>query len=149
MPRKRRIFPPALVIVLGQQLRKAHPAWARRRLFATYLLGSTNLPIPEIMAKAKVSRQTLFTYQEMVLSGSVSGLLRRKKPPGRTPVVRGIVKWTLKKRIAAGEISRFGDAHTFIYRRTGKIFSVSGLLKMLAKMGVKVIGPESRLSFFY
>jgi transposase len=94
------------------------------------------------MRVADVSRQTVFTYRDKVVSGGVAGLLARGKAPGNRPLVRGAVQTEFLARLAEGKFRRAKDAQAWIKKRTRKTLSESGALKVLRRLGGKLKVPR-------
>ena len=70
---------------------RPQPGWARRRLQVVRLIAQHELSVAQIMRVVDVSRQTVFTYRDLVVAGGVVALLQRRHAGGRTPAVRDAV----------------------------------------------------------
>jgi len=118
------------------------PDWARRRLLVVRLIAQHELTVAEIMRVADVSRQSVFTYRDKVVTGGVARLLERGKAPGNRPVVRGAVQTEFLARLAAGKFRRAKDAQAWIKKRTRKTLTESGVRKVLRRLGGKLKVPR-------
>lgn len=116
--------------------------WARRRLLVVRLIAQHELTVAEIMKVADVSRQTVFTYRDKVVSGGVAALLARGKAPGNRPIVRGAVQTEFLARLAEGKFRRAKDAQAWIKKRTRQTLTESGALKVLRRLGGKLKVPR-------
>ena len=116
--------------------------WARRRLLVVRLIAQHDLTVAEIMKVADVSRQTVFTYRDRVVSGGVTKLLQRGKAPGNRPVVRGAVQAEFLARLAEGKFRRAKDAQAWIKKRTRQSLTESGVRKILRRLGGKLKVPR-------
>jgi transposase len=118
------------------------PGWARRRLLVVRLIAQHELTVAEIMRMADVSRQSVFTYRDKVVTGGVARLLERGKAPGNRPVVRGAVQTEFLAQLAAGKFRRAKDAQAWIKKRTRKTLTESGVRKVLRRLGGKLKVPR-------
>jgi transposase len=122
--------------------KQSQPDWARQRLLVVRLIAQHQLTVAEIMAVADVSRQTVFTYRDTVVTGGVEALLRRGKAPGRKPVVRGAVADEFVQRLEAGQFRQARDAQAWIKKRTHQRLTESGVRKLLHRLGGKLKVPR-------
>jgi transposase len=106
------------------------------------LIARHELTVAQIMKVADVSRQTVFTYRDTVVSGGVEALLMRGSAPGRRPTVRGAVKTEFIERLEAGQFRQARDAQTWIKKRTRKNLTESGVRQLLRRLGGKLKVPR-------
>ncbi len=116
--------------------------WARRRLLVVRLIAQHELTVAEIMRIADVSRQTVFTYRDKVVTGGVAGLLKRDWKGARVPTVRGAVAAEFIQRLEAGQFRQARDAQAWIKKRTRRTLSESGVRKVLRRLGGKLKMPR-------
>ncbi|RRJ95661.1 IS630 family transposase [Opitutaceae bacterium TAV4] len=121
---------------------KRQEPWARKRLQVVRLVGQHELTVAQIMKVCDVSRQTVFTYRDTVVSEGVEGLLRRKWAGGVTPVLRGALEEEFVERLEEGKFRRAADAQAWIRKRTRKHMSESGVRKVLRRLGGKLKVPR-------
>ena len=116
--------------------------WARKRLWVVRLIAQHELTVAQIMRAADVSRQTVFTYRDTLVTGGVKALLSRKRAPGRVPTVRGAVAQEFLVRLAAGKFRQARDAQAWIKKRTRQTLSESGVRQLLRRVGGKLKAPR-------
>lgn len=116
--------------------------WARKRLLVVRLIAQHELTVEQIMKVADVSRQTVFTYRDKVVSEGVEGLLQRKHSGGRRPLVRGKLKEEFVERLSEGRFRSAKDAQAFVRKRTRKEMSESGVRQMLRRLGGRLKVPR-------
>jgi transposase len=121
---------------------KPQEAWARRRLLVVRLIAQHELTVAQIMKVADVSRQTVFTYRDTLLSGGVAALLTRRWAPGRVPTVRGAVAQEFIARLEAGKFRQARDAQAWIKKRTHRQMTESGVRQLLRRVGGKLKVPR-------
>lgn len=122
--------------------RQPHPEWARRRLQVVRLIAQHELTVAQIMRVVGVSRQTVFTYRDRVVSGGVAGLLQREHSGGHQPTVRGTVAEEFLGHLTSGKFRRAKDAQAWIKKRTRRTLSESGVRKVLRRLGGKLKVPR-------
>jgi len=142
MARKRPELGAELVAEIEMAWGRLQPEWARRRLLVVRLIGQHELTAAQIMRVADVSRQTVFTYRDLVVAGGVAGLLRRDWKGARVPAVRGAVAAELVRRLEAGQFRQARDAQAWIKKRTRRSLSESGVRKVLRRLGGKLKVPR-------
>lgn len=118
------------------------PEWARQRLRVVRLIAQHELTAAQIMRVADVSRQTVFTYRDKVVTEGVAGLLQRKWKGARVPAVRGAVAAEFIQRLEAGQFRQARDAQAWIKKRTRQSLSESGVRKILRRLGGKLKVPR-------
>ena len=111
--------------------------WARRRLLVVRLIAQHELTVAQIMRVADVSRQTVFTYRDTMVTGGVTAILTRQRAPGRRPTVRGAVAEAFLARLEAGKFRQARDAQAWIKKRTRQHLSESGVRQLLRRLGGK------------
>lgn len=132
----------AFVEQIEAEWAKPQEDWARQRLLVVRLIAQHELTVAQIMKVADVSRQTVFTYRDTVVSGGVEALLKRGRAPGRMPTVRGAVKTEFVERLEAGQFRQARDAQTWIKKRTHKTLTESGVRQLLRRLGGKLKVPR-------
>jgi transposase len=132
----------ALVAQIEAEWARPQEDWARQRLLVVRLIAQHELTVAQIMKVADVSRQTVFTYRDSVVSGGVESLLKRGSAPGRMPTVRGAVKTEFIERLEAGQFRQARDAQTWIKKRTRKTLTESGVRQLLHRLGGKLKVPR-------
>lgn len=132
----------AVVAEIEAAWARPQPDWSRRRLLVVRLIAQHECTVAEIMKVADVSRQTVFTYRDKVVSGGVAALLARGKAPGNRPVVRGAVQTEFLARLAEGKFRRAKDAQAWIRKRTRRTLTESGVRKILRRLGGKLKVPR-------
>ncbi len=133
---------PALVAEIEAAWVQPQEDWARRRLLVVRLIAQHELTVAEIMRIADVSRQTVFTYRDKVVTGGVAGLLKRDWKGARVPTVRGAVAAEFIQRLEAGQFRQARDAQAWIKKRTHRTLSESGVRKVLRRLGGKLKVPR-------
>lgn len=118
------------------------PDWARRRLLVVRLIAQHELTVAEIMRVVDVSRQTVFSYRDKVVAEGVAGLLRREWAGARRPLVRGALAEEFTELLEAGRFRRAKDAQAWLKKRARRTLSVSGVRKVLRKLGGKLKVPR-------
>jgi transposase len=121
---------------------KPQPDWARKRLLVVRLIAQHNHTAAQIMEIAGVSRQTVFTYRDKVVSEGVDGLLKREWAGARTPAVTGSDAEEFIGKLGAGDFRQARDAGKWIARRTGKKLTESGVRKLMRRLGGKLKVPR-------
>lgn len=121
---------------------RPQPGWARRRLQVVRLIAQHELSVAQIMRVVDVSRQTVFTYRDLVVAGGVVALLQRRHAGGRTPAVRDAVAAEFLERLTAGKFRRAKDAQAWIKKRTRRTLTESGVRKVLRRLGGKLKVPR-------
>ena len=121
---------------------RSQPDWARRRLLVVRLIAQHELTVAEIMRVADVSRQTVFTYRDKVVAEGVAGLLRRRWSGARKPLVRGALAGEFTQLLESGRFRRAKDAQAWLKKRARRTLSVSGVRKVLHKLGGKLKVPR-------
>jgi transposase len=116
--------------------------WARKRLLVVRLIAQHELTVAQIMRVADVSRQTVFTYRDLVVAGGVAGLLQRGHGGGPVPTVRGAVAEELLARLEAGQFRQARDAQAWIKKRTRQNLTESGVRQLLRRLGGKLKVPR-------
>ncbi len=66
-------------------------SWARKRLLVVRLIAQHEPTVAQIMRVVDVSRQTVFTYRDTVMTGGVEALLARSWAPCRARQCGGAV----------------------------------------------------------
>lgn len=74
------------------------------------LIAQHEMTVAQIMKVADVSRQSVFTYRDLVRKGGVAALLTRKWKGARVPAVRGAAAEEFIARLEAGKFARAKDA---------------------------------------
>lgn len=118
------------------------PDWACKRLLVLRLVAQHHLTAAQIAAVVGVTRKTVFNYLERVEAAGVAGLLRRKHQGGKTPLVRGAVAVEFVAKLGAGKFRRAKDAQAWLKKRTRKTLCLSGVYKVLAKLGARLKVPR-------
>lgn len=118
------------------------PDWARRRLLVVRLIAQHELTVAEIMRVADVSRQTVFSYRDKVVAKGVDALLHREWAGARRPLVRGALAEEFTELLEAGRFRRARDAQAWLKKRARRTLSVSGVRKVLHKLGGKLKVPR-------
>ena len=118
------------------------PDCARRRLLVVRLIAQHELTVAEIMRVADVSRQTVFTYRDKIVAGGVPALLERKWAGARRPLVRGALAEEFTRLLEQGRFRRAKDAQAWLKKRARRTLSVSGVRKVLHKLGGKLKVPR-------
>lgn len=118
------------------------PDWARRRLLVVRLIAQHELTVAEIMRVADVSRQTVFSYRDKVVAKGVDALLHREWAGARRPLVRGALAEEFTALLEAGRFRRARDAQAWLKKRARRTLSVSGVRKVLHKLGGKLKVPR-------
>ena len=113
---------------------KPQEEWTLRRLLVVRLIAQHELTVEQIMAVADVSRQTVFTYRDTLMSGGVAALLTRRWAPGRLPTVRGAVTEEFRERLEAGKFNQAKDAQAWIKKRTRKALTTSAVRQLLRRV---------------
>lgn len=131
-----------LVVEIEAAWAQPRPDWARRRLLVVRLIAQHELTVAEIMRVADVSRQTVFSYRDKVVAEGVAGLLRREWAGARRPLVRGALAEEFTALLEAGRFRRAKDAQAWLKKRTRRTLSVSGVRKVLRKLGSKLKVPR-------
>jgi transposase len=121
---------------------KPQETWARRRLLVVRLIAQHELTVDQIMRVAEVSRQSVFTYRDTLLTGGVEALLSRKWAPGRKPTVRGAVAQEFIARLEAGKFRQARDAQAWIKKRTHRLLTESAVRQLLRRVGGKLKVPR-------
>jgi transposase len=121
---------------------KPQAEWQRRRLLVVRLIAQHELTVEQIMAVADVSRQTVFTYRDTLMSGGVAALLTRRWAPGRLPTVRGAVAEEFLERLEAGQFHQAKDAQAWIKKRTRKALTTSAVRQLLRRVGGRLKVPR-------
>jgi transposase len=132
----------AVVAQIEEAWDQPQEQWARKRLLVVRLIAQHEMRVEQIMKVADVSRQSVFTYRDLVLEGGVVALLTRKWKGARVPAVRGAVADEFVKRLEAGRFARAKDAQAWIKKRTRKTLSESGVRKVLRRLGGKLKTPR-------
>jgi transposase len=137
---------PELGAGLGKEIEAAwqqpQEEWARKRLLVVRLIAQHELTAEQITRVAEVSRQTVFSYRDLVMAGGVAALLQRKWAPGRQPTVRGAVATEFVARLEAGKFRQARDAQAWIKKRTRAVLSESGVRQLLRRLGGKPKVPR-------
>jgi transposase len=118
------------------------PDWARRRLLVVRLIAQHELTVAQIQQVADVSRQTVFTYRDKLVAGGVAGLLQRKWAGARQPLVRGALAEEFVKLLENGRFRRAKDAQAWLKKRARRTLSVSGVRKVLHRLGGRLKVPR-------
>lgn len=118
------------------------PDWSRRRLLVVRLIAQHELTVAEIMRVADVSRQTVFTYRDKVVAGGIAALLERKWSGARKPLVRRALAEEFAQLLESGRFRRAKDAQAWLKKRARRTLTVSGVRKMLRKLGGKLKVPR-------
>jgi putative transposase len=118
------------------------PDWARRRLLVVRLIAQHERTVAEIMRVADVSRQTVFTYRDKVVSGGVAELLHRRWAGARRPLVRGALAQEFVQLLESGRFRRAKDAQAWLHKRARRTLSESGVRKMLRRLGGRLKVPR-------
>ena len=127
----------AVVAAIEAAWKQPQPEWAQRRLQVVRLIAQHELTVAQIMREAGVSRQTVFTYRDCVVTGGVAALLQREHSGGHRPTVRGTVAEEFLGHLTAGKFRRAIDAQAWIRKRTRRALSESGVRKVLRRLGGK------------
>jgi transposase len=130
------------VAEIEQAWAQPQPDWARKRLLVVRLIAQHELTVEQIMRMAGVSRQTVFTYRDKVVAGGVAGLLARRWAGARQPLVRGALAEEFTQLLERGRFRRAKDAQTWLKKRARRTLSVSGVRKVLHKLGGKLKVPR-------
>ena len=131
-----------LVAQIEAEWVKPQESWARKRLLVVRLIAQHELTVAQIMRVADVSRQTVFTYRDTVMTGGVEALLARSWAPGRVPTVRGAVAEEFVERLEAGQFRQARDAQVWIKKRTRKNLTESAVRQLLRRVGGKLKVPR-------
>ena len=132
----------AVVAEIEAAWQQPQPEWARRRLQVVRLIAQHELTVAQIMRVVGVSRQTVFTYRDRVMTDGVAGLLQREHSGGHQPTVRGPVAEEFLGPLTAGKFRRAKDAQAWIKQRTRRTLSESGVRKVLRRLGGKLKVPR-------
>lgn len=132
----------AIVKQIEEAWRQPQEDWARKRLLVVRLIAQHELTVAKIMQIAGVSRQTVFTYRDKVEAEGVCGLLKRDWAGARVPTVRGVVAEEFMQRLETGQFRQAKEAQAWIKKRTRKALSVSGVRKILHRLGGKLKVPR-------
>lgn len=116
--------------------------WARKRLQVVRLIAQHEMTVAQIMKVVDVSRGTVFSYRDKVVSGGIAELLSRKWKGARVPTVHGAVAEEFTQRLEAGQFRQARDAQAWIKKRTKKSLSESGVRKILHRLGGKLKAPR-------
>ncbi len=118
------------------------PDWARQRLMVLRLVAQHQLSAGQIAAAVGVTRKTVFNYLARVAAAGVAGLLQRNYQGGKLPLVRGAVATEFVAKLGAGKFRRAKDAQAWLKKRTRKTLCLSGVYKVLAKLGARLKVPR-------
>jgi transposase len=121
---------------------RPQPDWARKRLLVVLLIAQHELTVAQIVRVADVSRQTVFTYRDKVVAGGVAALLALKWAGARRPLVRGALAVEFTQLLESGRFRRAKDAQAWLRKRARRTLSVSGVRKVLRKLGGKLNVPR-------
>lgn len=116
--------------------------WARQRLMVMRLVAQHELTAEQIAVAAGVTRKTVFNYLARVEAEGGAGLLRREHKGGKTPMVRGAVAEEFVAKLGAGKFRRTKDAQAWFKKRTRKTLGLSGVYKVLGKLGARLKVPR-------
>ncbi len=118
------------------------PDWARQRLFVMRLVAQHELSADQIAAASGVTRKTVFNYLALVEAGGVAALLQRAHKGGPVPAVRGVLAEELTAKLGAGKFRRARDVQAWLKKRTRKTLALSGVYKVLGKLGARLKVPR-------
>jgi len=123
---------------------KPHPDWVRKRLLVVRLIAQHNHTVAEIMEIVGVSRQTVFTYRDKLLADGLTALLTRAWAGARTSVVHGELVGKFIEELKAGTFRQASDAQKWIEKRTQRKLTVSGVRKIIHRLGGKLKMPRKK-----
>ena len=131
-----------LVLQIENAWSQTHPDWIRKRLLVVRLIAQHQHTVAGIMRIAGVSRQTVFTYRDMLVGEGLDALLKRSWAGARKPAVEGELAEKFIGELKAGTFRQARDAQKWIEKRTRKKLTEGGVRKLIHRLGGKLKVPR-------
>lgn len=109
--------------------------WQRQRLLVIRLVAQHALSAEQIAQAVGISRMSVFRYLKLFQEEGAEALLVRKHGGGRKSALNEETKPAFLEALKAGEFRRAKEAQAWIAGRTGRKPILSGVYKLLGKVG--------------